>query len=123
MPATGTIDLVTTFDCIHDMTAPQQMINQIFGILAEQGRWLLVDIKALDTFEDNVQSNPMASLMYGISILSCMSSAMSEPNGAGLGTLGLPESLARSMALKAGFTTFERLQVDHSVNAFYEVAK
>ena len=32
----------------------------------------------------------MASLMYGISVLSCMSSALSEPGGAGLGTLGLP---------------------------------
>jgi len=123
MPARGTIDLVTTFDCIHDMTAPQQMINQIFEMLAERGRWLLVDIKALDTFEDNVKSNPMASLMYGISILSCMSSAMSEPNGAGLGTLGLPENLARSMALKAGFASFVRLDVEHSVNAFYEVVK
>ena len=32
--------------------------------------------------------NPMASLMYGISVLSCMSSALSAPGGAGLGTLG-----------------------------------
>jgi hypothetical protein len=61
--------------------------------------------------------------MYGISVLSCMSSALSEPQGAGLGTLGLPERLARSMALEAGFTTFTRLDVEHSVNAFYEVHK
>jgi hypothetical protein len=40
----------------------------------------------------------MAPLMYGISVLSCMSSALSEPGGAGLGTLGLPESRAREMA-------------------------
>jgi hypothetical protein len=63
----------------------------------------------------------MASLMYGISVLSCMSSALSEPGGAGLGTLGLPPSRAEAMAREAGFTRFRRLEVDHAVNAFYEI--
>jgi hypothetical protein len=63
----------------------------------------------------------MASLMYGISVLSCMSSALSEPDGLGLGTLGLSENTARRMAEAAGFTRFRRLDIDHSVNAFYEV--
>jgi hypothetical protein len=63
----------------------------------------------------------MAALMYGISVLSCMSSALSEPDGAGLGTLGLSESKAREMAAAAGFSRFRKLDVDHSVNAFYEV--
>jgi hypothetical protein len=63
----------------------------------------------------------MAPLMYGISVLSCMSSALSAPDGAGLGTLGLPESRARDMATSAGFTQFRTLDVDHSVNSFYEV--
>jgi hypothetical protein len=63
----------------------------------------------------------MASLMYGISVLSCMSSALSEPGGEGLGTLGLPESRARSMSQAADFTRFRRLDIDHGINAFYEV--
>jgi hypothetical protein len=50
-----------------------------------------------------------------------MSSALSAPDGAGLGTLGLPESKAREMAAIAGFTRFTKLNVDHSVNAFYEI--
>jgi len=60
-------------------------------------------------------------LMYGISVLSCMSSALSAPGGAGLGTLGLPESRARDMASSAGFTRFRPLGVEHSVNSFYEI--
>jgi hypothetical protein len=63
----------------------------------------------------------MASLMYGISVLSCMSSALSEPDGLGLGTLGLSEYTAEAMASAAGFTRFQKLAIDHSVNAFYEV--
>jgi 2-polyprenyl-3-methyl-5-hydroxy-6-metoxy-1,4-benzoquinol methylase len=121
LPSNHTVDLVTTFDCIHDMTDPQGMMHTLRQAIAPDGTWLLVDIKALDSFHDNVAKNPMASLMYGISVLSCMSSALSEPGGAGLGTLGLSESRARSMAEAAGFTRFRRLDIDHAVNAFYEI--
>ena len=121
LPADRSVDFITTFDCIHDMTHPQEMMVAIREALADDGVWLLVDIKALDTFEENVRKNPMASLMYGISVLSCMSSALSEPGGAGLGTLGLSENRARDMAALAGFTQFRRLDSDHAVNAFYEI--
>ncbi len=121
LPTDGSVDLITTFDCIHDMTHPQEMIDTIAEALAPDGTWLLVDIKGRETFAENAEKNPMASLMYGISVLSCMSSALSEPGGAGLGTLGLPESKAREMATAAGLTSFRTLDVDHSVNSFYEV--
>jgi 2-polyprenyl-3-methyl-5-hydroxy-6-metoxy-1,4-benzoquinol methylase len=121
LPDDHSVDLVTTFDCIHDMTHPQEMIDAIAASLSADGVWLLVDIKGRDTFAENVRKNPMAPLMYGISVLSCMSSALSAPDGAGLGTLGLPESRAREMAGTAGFTRFRTLDVDHSVNSFYEI--
>jgi hypothetical protein len=54
-------------------------------------------------------------------VLSCMSSAMSSPDGAGLGTLGLSASNAESMTKSAGFSQFRRLDIDHSINAFYEI--
>lgn len=121
LPEDESLDLVTAFDCIHDMTHPGEVMRAIRRSLKPDGVWLLVDIKALDTFAENMTKNPMASLMYGISVMSCMSSAMSLPDGAGLGTLGLPESKARQMALDAGFTRFRRLDIEHSLNAFYEV--
>jgi 2-polyprenyl-3-methyl-5-hydroxy-6-metoxy-1,4-benzoquinol methylase len=121
LPTDHSVDVVTTFDCLHDMTHPQQIIESIRSAIADDGTWLLVDIKALDTFEQNARKNPMASLMYGISVLSCMSSALSEPDGAGLGTLGLSANRAREMAEHAGFTRFRKLDIDHSVNAFYEI--
>jgi SAM-dependent methyltransferase len=121
MPDDHTVDLVTTFDCLHDMTDPQGMMNAIRRAVADDGTWLLVDIKARDTFAENVEKNPMAALMYGVSVLSCMSSALSEPGGAGLGTLGLSAARAETMARAAGFTRFRKLDVDHAVNAFYEI--
>jgi 2-polyprenyl-3-methyl-5-hydroxy-6-metoxy-1,4-benzoquinol methylase len=121
LPADHSVDFVTTFDCIHDMTHPAEMMQAIHAALKPNGTWLLVDIKAHDTFPLNMQKNPMAPLMYGISVLSCMSSAMSAPGGAGLGTLGLSATNAESMAKAAGFSHFRKLDVDHSVNAFYEI--
>ena len=121
LPNDNSLDFVCTFDCIHDMTHPSDVMRAIRASLKPDGVWLLVDIKAHDTFAMNAEKNPMAALMYGISVLSCMSSAMATPDGAGLGTLGLSAMTAETMARTAGFSKFERLSVDHSVNAFYAI--
>ena len=63
----------------------------------------------------------MAPLLYGASVLTCLSSAMSEPDGAGFGTLGMHEDAARELAEQAGFTRFRRLAIDHPANAFYQI--
>lgn len=121
LPEDGCFDWLLTFDCLHDMTHPQEMMQSLRKAISKDGVWLIADIKAGDTFEENVDRNPMASMMYGFSVLSCMSSALSEPGGAGLGTLGLSASLCERMTVEAGFNRFRRLEIDHPVNAFYEV--
>jgi len=121
LPSDGSFDLVLTFDCLHDMTRPAEVAAAIRRALRPEGTWLIADIKARGSFAADVEKNPMAALMYGMSVLSCMSSALSEPGGAGLGTLGLPESVAAEMARGAGFTRFRALDFGHPINAFYEV--
>jgi 2-polyprenyl-3-methyl-5-hydroxy-6-metoxy-1,4-benzoquinol methylase len=119
LPGDGRFAFVTTFDCLHDMTDPAGVMAAIRASLREDGTWLIADIKAHAAYEENVARNPMAAMMYGTSVTSCMSSALSEPGGLGLGTLGLHEELARRMAGEAGFSRFERLDLRHPVNAFY----
>jgi SAM-dependent methyltransferase len=119
LPEDGRFGLVTTFDCLHDMTDPARVIGQIRRALRDDGIWLVADIKAHASYEENVARNPMAAMMYGTSVLTCMSSALSEPGGLGLGTLGLHADLARQMATDAGFSRFETLDLGHPVNAFY----
>ena len=121
LPSDRSLHFVCTFDCIHDMTHPAAVMSAIRGALRDDGVWLLVDIKAHDSFVMNAEKNPMASLMYGVSVMSCLSSAMSTSDGAGLGTLGLSAGTAESMARSAGFSSFERLNIEHSVNAFYAI--
>jgi 2-polyprenyl-3-methyl-5-hydroxy-6-metoxy-1,4-benzoquinol methylase len=121
LPEDGSFDFITAFDCIHDMTHPAEVIRAVRRSLKSDGNFLIVDINAKPTFEENLERNPMAAMMYGFSVLTCMSSALSHPAGAGLGTLGFSEPVARQMATDAGFTRFTRHDLDNPVNAYYEV--
>ncbi|HTY17186.1 MAG TPA: class I SAM-dependent methyltransferase [Myxococcota bacterium] len=121
LPEDGRFGLVTCFDCLHDMTDPAGIARRIRRALAPDGTWFVADIKAHDGYETNVEKNPMAAMMYGTSVLTCMSSALSERGGAGLGTLGLHAGLLQRMAEDAGFTRFESLDLGHPVNAFYVI--
>lgn len=121
LPEDGRFGFLTTFDCLHDMTNPGGVIASIRRAIRDDGVWFVADIKAQPDYEQNVAKNPMAAMMYGTSVLTCMSSALSEPGGLGLGTLGLHADLARKLAEDAGFTRFEALELGHPVNAFYVV--
>src|SRR5215471_3062739 len=74
----GSFDFVTTFDCLHDMTRPDLVMKEIRAAIKPDGTWLIADINAKPTFEENLERNPMVAMMYGFSVLSCMSSALSE---------------------------------------------
>lgn len=121
LPDDESFDLVTTFDCLHDMADPVSVVRQIRKAITPDGLWLIADIKAHESYEENVDRNPMAAMMYATSVLVCMSSGMSQPDGLGLGTLGLHPALAREMIERAGFTRFDTVDFDHPVNAFYLV--
>lgn len=121
IPSDGRFALVTTFDCLHDMTDPAGVMKKLRTAVSDDGTWFVCDIKAHETWAKNVERNPMAAMMYGISVTSCMSSALSEPGGAGLGTLGLFPERLEAMARDAGFTHFEQIELGHPVNAFYRI--
>jgi len=88
--------------------------------LKDDGVWLIKDIRAKQRWQDNLR-NPLLAMMYGTSVATCMSSALSEPGGAGLGTLGFPTELAERMVRDAGFTRFVVHDFDDPANLYYEV--
>jgi len=120
IPASHQYDLVITFDCIHDMTHPAQVIARIRECVKEDGTWFIKDIRSKPRFEDNLR-NPMLAMMYGFSLMACMSSAMSEEGGAGLGTLGFNPEVAEEMSRAAGFTRFVMHDFKDPGNLYYEV--
>ena len=99
------------------------MMETIRSAIDDDGTWLLVDIKARDTVRRERREEPDGpDDVRRVSVLSCMSSALSEPGGAGP-RHARPAGVARraTMTADAGFTRFRRLAIDHPVNAFYEV--
>ncbi len=120
LPTTPSFDLALTFDCLHDMTRPDDALAAIRTALRDDGTLLVKEIRCADTLGENMR-NPMLAMMFGFSITSCMSSATSEPGGMGLGTVGLPESKLRELTEAAGFTSLTRHDPGESANLYYEV--
>jgi 2-polyprenyl-3-methyl-5-hydroxy-6-metoxy-1,4-benzoquinol methylase len=120
LPNDPTFDFVLTLDCMHDMTRPAEVIAAIRRAIRPDGTWLIKDIRSQPRFEDNL-GNPMLALLYGFSVAACMSSALSEPGGAGLGTLGFNSEVARQMTATAGWTRFEVRDFADPANLYYEL--
>ena len=113
-------DLAITFDCMHDMAFPGRTAAALRQALAEDGTWLIKDIRSTGDFTKD-RRNPLLAMFYGFSVASCLQSAMSEPGGAGLGTLGLHAAAAKELTEAAGFTQFTKHDLDDAANLYYEV--
>jgi 2-polyprenyl-3-methyl-5-hydroxy-6-metoxy-1,4-benzoquinol methylase len=117
----GSFDLITTFDCIHDMTHPAETIRAIRRSLKPDGTWFVADIRGHGSFSENLENQPFAGMLYGFSVTCCMRAALAVGDGAGLGTLGFPEAVARRMSAEAGFTRFTKHDFQNPLNDYYEI--
>ena len=117
----GDVDLLVTLDVLHDLPDPQAAVAAARSCLADDGVWMVADVKTRGGLEEN-RNIPVLPLMYAMSILYCMSSAMSEPDGAGLGTLGLTVEVFEQLVFEAGFGSVDvrEFEID-PLNRYYEV--
>jgi SAM-dependent methyltransferase len=111
-------DVVTTWDVIHDSVDPLGILRAIRAALAADGVYLCLDINCSDRTEEN--RGPLAALLYGFSILYCMTSSLAH-GGEGLGTLGLHEPKLRELCAEAGFATVRRVPIENPVNSLFEI--
>jgi SAM-dependent methyltransferase len=103
-PGTG-YDLVTTFDCLHDMGDPVGAAAHVLGSLDADGTWLIVEPFAGDHVEDNL--NPVGRVYYGASTLLCTPASLSQEVGLALGAQAGPSRL-RDVVTSAGFGRFRQ---------------
>ncbi|MHB8465857.1 MAG: class I SAM-dependent methyltransferase [Acidimicrobiales bacterium] len=113
-------DLILTFDCLHDMTHPDRVAAVIRKAVGPGGTWLIREIRSSGDWRQD-QHNPVLAMFYGFSVVSCMSSALSAPDGAGLGTVGLPPPAVESLCRRAGFDSVQLHDFDDPANLYYEV--
>jgi 2-polyprenyl-3-methyl-5-hydroxy-6-metoxy-1,4-benzoquinol methylase len=120
LPSRPAFELVLTFDCLHDMPHPDQAAKAVRRCLTDDGTWLIKKIRAGETWQDNL-TLPVPAMFYGSSVTSCLPSGLSEPGGAGLGTLGLPPSALQRMCRDAGFSRVRLHDFADPANLYYEV--
>lgn len=110
-------DLVTTFDCLHDMGDPLGAARHIRESLNSDGTWMVVEPFAHDTVAENM--NPVGRVYYSFSTFLCVPNALSQPGGY---TLGAQAGAAgvRQVVTDAGFTRF-RQAAETPFNLVYEV--
>ncbi|WP_033825247.1 class I SAM-dependent methyltransferase [Kitasatospora sp. MBT63] len=117
---TGSYDLITAFDVIHDLARPTAALAAISGALAEDGVFLMGDIAASSRLEENLD-HPLGPALYTFSVFYCMSVSLSE-GGEGLGTVW-GEQTARRMLAEAGFGRVEAERVEGDILNVYYVAR
>jgi len=98
-------DLVTFFDCLHDMGDPVAAASYAAKVLSPDGTVMLVEPYADDRVEAN--RSPVARLYYAASTTICCAHAISEGGKLVLGAQAGEARLAEVFR-KAGFTHFRR---------------
>ncbi len=77
------LDLVTFFDCLHDMGDPVGAARHVRGTLKPEGSWMIVEPAAQDRLEDNL--NPVSRMYYAGSTMVCVPTSLDQPVGAAFG--------------------------------------
>jgi 2-polyprenyl-3-methyl-5-hydroxy-6-metoxy-1,4-benzoquinol methylase len=99
-------DLVTMFDCLHDMGDPVGVARHVRSTLKDDGTWMIVEPHAGDRVEDNL--NPVGRAYYAFSTLLCTPASLSQEVGLALGAQA-GEARIRDVVEAAGFTRFRRV--------------
>jgi 2-polyprenyl-3-methyl-5-hydroxy-6-metoxy-1,4-benzoquinol methylase len=103
-PGTG-YDMVTFFDCLHDMGDPAGAAAHVRQSLAADGTWMIVEPFANDKVEDNL--NPVGRVYYSASTMICTPASKAQEVGLALGAQA-GEARLREVVVGGGFTRFRR---------------
>jgi SAM-dependent methyltransferase len=114
----GSYDLVTAFECVHDMADPVGALRTMLHLAGEAGSVIVMDERVGDRF--TARGNDVEWMMYGWSVLHCLPVGKAEEPSAGTGTVMRPETLRR-YAEEAGFCEVEILPIDNFFFRFYRL--
>ena len=110
-------DLVTFFDCLHDMGDPVGAAKHVRQSLKPDGTWMVVEPFAKETVASNL--TPVGRVFYNASLLICVPSSLAQEVGLGLGAQASDASL-HEVFRGAGFTRI-RKAVETPFNRIFEV--
>ena len=98
-------DLVTFFDCLHDMGDPVGAAKHVHQSLKPDGTWMIVEPYANERVDENI--NPIGRVFYNASSMICVPASLSQEVGLALGAQA-SDSKLREIASAGGFKQFKR---------------
>jgi 2-polyprenyl-3-methyl-5-hydroxy-6-metoxy-1,4-benzoquinol methylase len=113
----GRYNLITFFDCLHDMPDPVGVLRSARAATADGGSVMLVEPMSWDSVEECL--NPLGKLLAAASTFICLPSGLSAPPAYGLGNQGGPARTC-GLARDAGFTE-ARVAAASDFNLVYEL--
>jgi 2-polyprenyl-3-methyl-5-hydroxy-6-metoxy-1,4-benzoquinol methylase len=114
----GGYDLVTAFECVHDLPDPVAVLSTMRRLAAAGGTVLVMDERVAERFA--APGDLVERLMYGYSLTCCLPDSLSTRPSVGTGTVMRPETLER-YAREAGFDGVEVLPVESDFFRFYRL--
>jgi SAM-dependent methyltransferase len=114
----GSFDVVTAFECIHDLPHPVEVLAAMRELAEPDGTVLVMDERAAESF--TAPGDEIEQVLYGFSITCCLPDGMSHPRSAGTGTVMRPDTLRR-YAVEAGFNGLEVLAIEDDFFRFYRL--
>lgn len=119
--ATGLYDLITVFDCFHDMADPEAAALNFRTLLKDGGSVLLIEPMAGETIGEN--ANLIGQTYSGFSVTACLQCAMAAEGGSKLGTMA-PTARHRAIFTAAGYSSFSVVSVPAAaMNRVFHVLK
>jgi SAM-dependent methyltransferase len=109
-------DLVTFFDCLHDMGDPVGAVEHVRKSLKPDGTLMVVEPFAHEHVEENF--TPVGRVFYNASILICVPCSLAQEVGKGLGAQASDSSLTE--VFRAGGFTRVRKPVQTAFNRVFE---
>ena len=112
-------DLVTAFECLHDIPYPVQALSRMRKMASPGGTVFIADMAGGEGFSDN-NNHPLGRFFYNVSLLHCLPQAMVFPEAAGTGT-AISESTVRAYAHEAGYRKVSVLEIENPLYRFYQL--
>lgn len=109
-------DLVTFFDCLHDMGDPVGAAKHVLQALKPDGTLMVVEPFAHEGLEQNM--TPVGRIFYNASTLICVPASLSQEVGKGLGAQASDANLV-DVFKSAGFTRV-RKTIETPFNRVFE---
>lgn len=116
----STYDVVTAFECIHDLPHPVEVLATMNRLAGDDGIVVVMDEAVADAFGE--RTDEVERLMYGFSLFVCLPDGMAHDGTAATGTVFRPSTLG-AYATEAGFGSVEVLPIDNDLWRFYRLER